>query len=193
MLKKLFVLFISFAAFSQMAFAATYQIDKAHSQVSFIIPHMKFFKVRGAFTEFSGTLEADPSKKSIQAVTGTISVNSIDTKEPKRDDHLRSPDFFDAPNYPEMTFVSKRVEGSGDSITVYGDLTIRGVTKEVKLEGRFLGSLKTPQGERAGFEAAGKINRFDYGLKWNRLLESGGLVVGEEATITIEVEAIRQS
>src|SRR5687768_4995084 len=153
--------------------------------------------VKGRFAEVEGTIvldEANPERSSVEA---RVAVAGIDTKQPDRDAHLRSADFFDTENHPYLTFRSTRVEtdgsgGSGGSggFTAYGDLTIRGVTREVALEGEYLGSNKSPYGfQVAGFSAATKINRRDYGLNWNAALETGGVLVGDEVKISLEIEA----
>ncbi len=193
MLKKLSLLFVALLLVTPSSFAATYQIDPAHTQIHFTIAHLMVFKVRGNFNDFSGTIEADPAAKTLSSAQAVIQVSSIDTRNQKRDDHLRSPDFFEVAKYPEMTFVSKAVSGSGSDIIVTGDLTIKGVTKEVILTGAFLGATADPWGNnRAGFEATGTINRKDFGLTWNKALETGGVVVGDEVEIGLEVEAIMQ-
>jgi polyisoprenoid-binding protein YceI len=193
MLKRIFV-FVAVTFLSiQVAAAAVYQVDPVHSQVEFTVNHLVVFKVSGSFNEYSGEIEADSVSKALTSAKAVIKVDSIDTREPKRDAHLLSADFFDAANHPEMTFVSKRVEGSGDNITVYGDLSIRGTTKEVALKGSFRGENTDPWGNvRAGFSASTVINRHDYGLSWNKALETGGFVVGDEVTISLEVQAVRQ-
>lgn len=181
------ILFLS----AQLASAATYQIDTVHSQVEFTVDHLVIFKVSGSFNDYQGEIETDSAAKTLKAAKAEIKVASIDTREPKRDDHLRSADFFDAENHPNMTFVSKRVEGHGRDITVYGDLTIRGTTREVALKGSFLGENTDPWGNvRAGFSASTVINRHDYGLSWNKALETGGVVVGDQVTITLEIQGI---
>ncbi len=191
MLKKLLLLIIAVMIGAPASFAATYQLDPAHTQIHFTIPHLMVFKVRGNFNDFSGAIEADATKNSLNSAKATVQIASIDTRNQKRDDHLRSADFFEADKYPEMTFVSKTVSGSGSDIQVVGDLTIKGITKEVTLNGAFLGAAIDPWGnQRAGFEATGKINRKDFGLTWNKALETGGVVVGEEVEIGLEVEAI---
>lgn len=191
MIKKLFLLAIALLLAAPTAFAATYQIDPAHTQIHFTIPHLMVFKVRGNFNDFTGSIEADAATNSLTKATATIQVASIDTSNQKRDDDLRSTNFFDAKQFPQMIFVSKKVAGSGADITVTGDLTIKGTTKEVVLKGGFLGAATDPWGnKRAGFEATGKINRKDFGLTWNKALETGGVVVGDEVEIGLEVEAI---
>lgn len=193
MLKKMLLLTVALLIAAPSAFAASYQIDPAHTQIHFTIPHLVVFKVRGNFNDFAGSIEADAASNSLTGTTATVKIASIDTRNLKRDDHLRSADFFDAGKYPEMTFVSKKVEGSGENITVTGDLTIKGNTKEVVLTGGFLGAATDPWGnKRAGFEATGKISRKDFGLTWNKALETGGMVVGDEVEIGLEVEAVME-
>ena len=172
-------------------FAASYQVDPVHSQIRFTVPHLMVFKVRGNFNDFTGSIEADPATNSLAAATAKIQVASIDTRNQKRDDHLRSPDFFNAALFPEITFVSTNIEGSGNNIIVTGVLTIKGNIKEVTLKGGFLGVATDPWGnQRAGFEATGMINRRDFGLTWNKALETGGVLIGDEVEIGLEVEAV---
>jgi polyisoprenoid-binding protein YceI len=194
MFRKLSPIFAVFAAFiltAQAASAATYGVDPVHSHVQFSVDHLVVFQVSGTFDEYEGEIEADASGKTLKSAKASIKVASIDTREAKRDDHLRSADFFDAANHPIMTFVSRKVEGSDDDITVFGDLTIRGTTREVSLKGRFRGANTDPWGNvRAGFSASTVINRHDYGLNWNKALETGGFVVGDDVTITLEIQGV---
>lgn len=193
MYKKIFTIFTAMILAAQISTAATYQVDPVHSQVEFSVDHLVIFKVNGSFNEYQGVIEADAASKSLTSAKAEIKVASIDTREAKRDAHLLSADFFDAENHPIMTFASKRVEGSGDNITVVGDLTIRGTTKEVALKGSFRGENTDPWGNvRAGFTASTVINRHDYGLSWNKALETGGFVVGDEVTIRLEVQGVRK-
>lgn len=193
MLKKILILIAVSILTAQIASAATYKVDPVHSQIEFTVDHLVVFKVSGSFNEYQGEIEADPGTKSLQSAKAEIKVASIDTREPKRDGHLLSADFFDAENHPLMTFASKRVEGSGDNITVVGDLSIRGTTKEVALKGSFRGENTDPWGNiRAGFSASTTINRHDYGLSWNKALETGGFVVGDKVTINLEIQGVRQ-
>ncbi len=192
MLNKLLFLFALFFLFTQPAFAANYKIDPAHSEVGFTVEHLMIFKVSGFFTDFAGTIEADPETKTLNAVSAAIQTTSIDTRIEKRDNHLRSPDFFDVAKHPEMTFVSKKIVGSGADIKVHGDLTIRGTTKPVVLDGAYLGENKDAWGNvRAGFAAKGKINRKDFGLLWNKLLETGGVTVGDEVETNLQIQGIK--
>lgn len=191
MIKKLSLLFLATLFFASTAFAETFVVDTNHTQIHFSVQHLVVFKVRGNFNDFVGSLEADPKTRTLVSVQATIQAASIDTRIKKRDKHLRSSDFFDAAKYPEIQFKSKKVTGSGDNISVTGDLTIKGITKEVVLNGSFLGTTTGPQGKlRAGFEATGTINRKDFGLNWNKVTETGGLIVGDEIQIGLEIESI---
>jgi polyisoprenoid-binding protein YceI len=169
-----------------------WRIDPAHSAAHFSVRHMMVSNVRGHFGKISGTAAWDPADPSKASVEVTIDVNSIDTREPKRDAHLKSPDFFDAANHPTMTFTSKRVERAGEGrLRLIGDLTIRGVTREVvfDVEGPSP-EIPGPRGARIGATATTRINRKDFGMTWNRTLDAGGLVVGDEVQITVDVELI---
>ncbi len=192
MIRKILLLIAVLISSAQLVSADVYQVDPVHSQLQFTVDHLMIFKVSGTFDDFQGTIEADSATGSLTSARAVIKVASIDTREPKRDDHLRSTDFFDAANHPELTFVSKKIEGSGNAITVYGDLTIRGTTREVALKGSFRGTNTDPWGnQRAGFSAGTVINRHDYGLNWNKALETGGVLVGDDVTINLEIQAIQ--
>ena len=193
MLKKLLLIAALLMLIAQSGFAASYKIDPAHSEVGFTVDHLMIFKVSGFFTEFAGTIEADPTTKTLSKVSATIQTTSVDTRIEKRDNHLRSPDFFDVAKYPEMTFVSKKIEGSGTGVKVHGDLTIRGTTKPIVLAGSFQGQNKDAWGNvRAGFAAKAKISREEFGLTWNKLLETGGVTVGDKVEINLQVQGIQQ-
>ncbi len=180
-------------SFSSSAATTTYMVDAAHSQIHFSVTHLMFFKVRGSFNEFSGSVDVDPAAKTLSAARATINTTTINTRDEKRDEHLRSNDFFDATNHPTISFTSKKVSGSGDNMTVIGDITIRGVTKEIILKGSFVGAMTDHMGnERAGFIATGEVNRKDFGLNWNRALETGGVVVGDTVEIGLEIAAVKQ-
>ena len=172
----------------------TWQIDNAHSEVTFSVRHMMISKVRGRFNSFRGTIDFNEAEPARSTVNVEIDVDSIETRDAQRDGHLRSADFFDVANYPLMTFVSTRVEPTSNNTgRIVGDLTIRGVTREVVLDVEYAGQSKSPWGSTsAGFHAETKINRKDWGLNWNQALETGGILVGEEVTITIELELIKQ-
>lgn len=193
MLKKIPILLLTLLLTAPATFAVTYQVDPVHTQIHFTVPHLMVFKVRGNFNDFSGTIEVDGPDNTLSSAAAVIKTASIDTRNQKRDEHLRSADFFDTGKYPEIRFVSKKISGGGTDITVVGDLTIKGITREVTLKGGFLGAATDPWGnQRAGFEAVGKINRHDFGLTWNKALETGGVVVGEEVDLGLEVEAVWQ-
>jgi|SRR5271157_1304071 len=174
----------------------TYQIDSAHSAAHFSVRHMMISNVRGDFTKVSGTLLLDPDKPANSSVEALIDAASINTREAQRDAHLKSADFFDVEKYPEMAFRSKSVAATGDGeLQVKGDLTIHGVTREVTLsvEGP-TPEAKDPWGNlRIGATATTRINRKDFGLVWNVALEAGGVLVGEEIKISIDLEAVRQA
>jgi len=167
-----------------------YQIDPTHSHMGFTVRHMLIAKVSGKFKEFSGTIDYDEKDITKSSVQVTIKTASIDTESERRDNHLRSADFFDAENFPEITFVSKKIEKRGNGYVAIGDFTMRGVTKEVTLPFTILGTIKDQRGStRMGVEALTTLNRFDYGVKWDRKLDNGGLVVSEQVELTLAVEA----
>lgn len=171
--------------------ATTWNIDRSHSTVGFRIRHMVIARVNGTFEDWSGTLTLDPENLTDSAVEVAINVASIDTHEADRDAHLRGADFFDAETYPQITFKSTSVEAvDAENLRVHGDLTIHGVTRPVVLDAEFGGRVTDPWGlDRVGFTAKTKIDRKDFGLTWNAALETGGLLVGDSAEITIELEA----
>jgi len=168
----------------------TWTIDRAHSEVTFRIRHF-MSRVSGTFTDWSGTIQADPAHWAGGSVTASISTASIDTREERRDTDLRSPRFFNADTFPTITFVSRSVAQQGDSLTITGDLTMRGVTRPVVLKGSVLGVMPGAR-PRAGFEVTTTLNRMDYGVAWNRMLEGGGTMLGDDVEIRINVEAVRQ-
>jgi len=172
----------------------TWIIDPAHSNVGFSIKHLMIATVRGSFTQANGTVSVDENDPTTAEIDITIPTASVNTRDEKRDAHLRSPDFFDVERFPNMTFRGKRVERqSGDTFRVIGDLTIRDVTREVQLDVELLGRAKDPWGnEKAGFEATTKIKRSEYGLTWNAALETGGVLVGDDVKISIEAELQKQ-
>ena len=173
---------------------STWNIDPSHSAIAFTVRHMVVSKTRGRFTKWSGQLRFDPDDPAASSVEVTIDPASVDTADAQRDAHLRSADFFDVDKFPLATFRSTKVEGrGGDRYQVTGDLTVHGVTKPVVLEVTFEGSGKDPWGgERAGFSASTSIDRRQFGLEWNKALETGGLLVGEKVDLTLEIESIKQ-
>lgn len=182
----------------QLEQKTTWNIDRAHSQVEFTVKHMMITKVRGRFADLEGTITVDEAEPQNSGVEVTIDAASIDTREEDRDAHLRSEDFLNVEEYPELTFRSTRVEGlelsEGAGFKVIGDLTIRGTTKQVELEARFEGRGQDPWGnERAAFSADTAIDRREYGLEWNQALETGGVLVGHEVKIHLEAQAVLDS
>ena len=170
---------------------AQWNIDASHSNVQFSVRHMVITKVRGAFKSYSGTLELDDDR-TLGQVDVRIDAASIDTGEPRRDEHLRSTDFLDVASHPQMRFVSSSISRQGDSYRIAGDLTIRGVTRSVVLDAEFQGQGKDPWGgQRAAFSARTSIDRQDFGLTWNQALETGGVLVGTKIDIEIEVQAVK--
>jgi polyisoprenoid-binding protein YceI len=172
---------------------ATYNVDTAHSDITFSVRHMVFAKVRGHFTKWSAQVSFDPKDPSKSSIDASIDAGSIDTREAQRDGHLKSADFLDTEKYPQITFKSRRIESAGDKrYKVIGDLTVHGVTRETPFEAEELGRGKDPWGnERVIFSAKGSVNRNDFGLKWNQTLETGGLLVGEKVDFEIDVEVIQ--
>jgi polyisoprenoid-binding protein YceI len=172
----------------------TWTIDAAHSQVEFAVRHLMISTVRGRFAGVRGTVVTDDSDPRTAQVDVTIDVHTIDTREAQRDAHLRSADFFDAERFPVLTFTGTRVtDVKGDRFKLVGDLTMHGVTREVTLDVTSEGRGKDPWGgERAGYSAVAKVNRSDFGLTWNQVLETGGIAVGDEIKIALDLELIKQ-
>jgi polyisoprenoid-binding protein YceI len=173
----------------------TYKADPAHSSVNFTVDHMVVNTVHGRFRQFEGTITVDPDNgNALKAASGTIQTKSIDTDIEKRDDHLRSPDFFDAEKFPTITFESTEIKKDGDNQVLVGKFTMHGVTKDVSLPCTLKGPIKSPMGGTIfGLEVNAKINRKDYGLAWNKVLEAGGLMVGEDVTIKINAEFVKRA
>ena len=171
----------------------TYALDVAHTHVGFVTRHLMVSKVRGQFTQFSGTITI-AEKPEDSSVEVEVDLDSVGTNDEKRDLHLRSADFFNTEVHPTMTFRSTSVRlGKGDRWIVTGDLTVAGVTRSIDLEVSYEGSASTPWGTTSiGFSATGKFNREDFGLNWNQALETGGFLVGKDITLELEAEAIRQ-
>lgn len=171
---------------------ARYDVDPDHSTIGFSVDHMVVSKTRGQFMEYTGFIEMDPDAKTVKTIEATIKTPSITTNHQKRDTHLKSPDFFDVQQYPTMTYKMKSYHKTGDGYTAVGDLTLHGVTREIMLVGNFNGANKDPWGNtRAGFTAEGKVNRKDFGVNWNKALDNGGVIVGNEVLIKLDVECIK--
>ena len=170
-----------------------WEIDSSHSSVHFSVRHLVIAKVRGSFARWSGTVQVPDGDFSKATVAVTIDASSIETGVADRDTHLKSADFFDVAQYPELRFVGKRIEGSGADVDVVGDLTIKGITREVALHVEQLGQAKDPWGNlRAAFSLKTSIDRKDFGLTWQQLLETGGLMVGDRVEIEAEIQAVKQ-
>lgn len=173
--------------------ATPHTLDVSHTEVGFSVKHLMITNVKGEFKDFDGEIDFDYKTKSFNKLNAVIQTASVDTGIVKRDNHLRSEDFFLAEKYPLITFNMKSYEADGDEGVMIGDLTIRGITKEVKLNVEDLGTIKDFQGNnRVGFTLEGKINRVDFDLKWNKALEFGGLAVSEKVKIEIQIEAVEQ-
>jgi len=179
-------------AVSNVPTAGTYALDQSHSHVSFSARHLMVTKVRGRFpvTEGKLVIGEDATTSTVEAV---IDVRAVDSGDPKRDEHLRSADFFDADNYPTVTFRSTKVVDKGDGdFTLEGDLTVRDQTRPVTLHGEFLGSQASPWGDtRIGFTAETEVSRKEWGLEWNVALETGGVLVGDKVKLTIDAEWVQ--
>jgi polyisoprenoid-binding protein YceI len=181
----------------QQTQVSRWQLDPAHTQVEFRAKHMMITTVRGRFADTSGTITVEEENPENSSVEVRIDARSIDTRVEDRDTHLRSADFLNVEKYPEITFRSRRIEGAhaepGDEFLVVGDLTIRGETKEVELTATYEGQGKDPWGgTRAGFTGSTKIDRRDWGLTWNQALETGGILVSNDITIELQVQAVRE-
>jgi polyisoprenoid-binding protein YceI len=172
----------------------TYAIDPSHTNAEFVVRHMMIAKVRGRFAALSGTIDVPEGTDVPASIQATLELESLTTSEAQRDAHLKSPDFFDAANHPQITFRSTKITPNGDELAVTGDLTIRGTTLPVVLKATFEGRTTDPWGNRrVGYEAHAKISRKDFGLTWNQALEAGGVAVGDEVKIELAVEAVAQN
>jgi polyisoprenoid-binding protein YceI len=169
-----------------------WNIDPTHSEVTFSVRHLMISKVAGSFNVFKGELEIDDQNLANSWVKAEADVSSVNTRDPQRDGHLKSPDFFDAEKYPTITFASTSVTKSGSDYKVTGDLSIHGVTKAVIFDVDYSGNVKDPYGmQRAGLSATTKINRGDFGMTFNSPLETGGVMLSDEVKITIDLEAVK--
>jgi polyisoprenoid-binding protein YceI len=174
-----------------LAEAAEWKADPAHSVLTFKVRHL-FSKTAGQFDEWSATLDFDPQKIEEGSVGVTIQSASINTQNEQRDGHLRSPDFFDVETYPTISFASSRIEKTEDGYLLHGTLDMRGVQKEIAIAFEFMGSGKDPWGNvRAGFAGQLVLDRKDFGIEWNKALDQGGLILGDEVEIEIEIEAVQ--
>jgi polyisoprenoid-binding protein YceI len=172
----------------------TWNVDPAHSSVGFAVKHMGIASVRGVFNEFEGTIEIADDDSAAKAF-GTVKVQSVDTNEPQRDDHLRSPDFFDAAQYPELRFESTAIEAlDNEEYRITGNLTIHGVTNEIVLHADVQGTDIDPWGNtRVGLEVTGQLSRGDYGMKFNQALGSGNVLVADKVKLELDISAVKQA
>lgn len=189
---RILTLFLAVAAAPLFA-AETFTIDKSHSDASFTVRHF-VSKVHGRFGDFDGAIQIDPARPEASSVVFTIKTASISTNDSKRDDDLRSPNFFDAAKFPEITFKSTKIAPAGkDKYDVTGTFTMHGVSKEITIPVAFLGYAKDPWGnERAGFELSTKLNRKDYGINWNKVLDAGGTMLGDDVDVSVTLETVKK-
>lgn len=175
------------------AFAVTWEIDASHSVVGFSVRHLMISNVKGIFKDVEGAIEFDGKDASKASVSATIQMTSVDTGVESRDKHLMNADFFDVEKFPTMTFKSTKVEPAGDNkAKITGDLTLHGVTKSVTLDAELNGVMASKKGDKAGFTATTSVLRGDFGLKYNKVLEAGGVAISDEVKITIEIEAVEK-
>ena len=180
------------ASATSQAEMARYDVDLDHSTIEFRVAHMVISKTTGRFIDYMGYIEMDPDALKVKALEAVIKTASVTTNHEKRDAHLRGPDFFNTEKYPTMTYKMKSYGKEGEDYVAVGDLTLLGVTKEITLKGSFNGVTKDPWGNmRSGFTAEGKLNRKEFGMNWNKVLDSGGVVVGDEVFIKLEMECIK--
>lgn len=180
---------------SSFAFASTWEIDTAHAAANFSVKHMMVSNVNGSLGDVTGKVDVDDKDVTKSKVDVTIDVKGINTKQTKRDDHLKSPDFFDVEKFPTATFKSTKIEkGEGSKLKVTGDLTLHGVTKPVVLDGELTNEVTNPfSGAKArGFSGTTTVNRKDFGLAWNKALEAGGVMVGEDVKVSVEAEFVKK-
>ena len=171
---------------------ARWNVDPEHSTIEFRVVHMLVSKTTGHFTEYQGFIDMDAEAGTVKVIEAAIKTASVNTNHAKRDAHLRNADFFDEEKYPTMTYRMKHYQKTADGYQAVGELTLRGVTKDITLTGNINGVAKDPWGNlRAGFNAEGKLNRKDFGMVWSKTLDGGGLVVGDEVLIKLDIECIK--
>ena len=176
-----------------LANASEYIIDETHTNVGFSVKHMMITNVKGDFKTYEANIDFDKDKKTFKVLKASIDTASIDTENEKRDEHLKSDDFFNSAKFPKMTFEMTSYKADGNEGEMNGNLTIRGITKPIKLKVGDISTVKDFKGQnRVGFSLEGKINRMDYDLKWNKVLEAGGVAVGDEVKIIVEIEAVEK-
>jgi polyisoprenoid-binding protein YceI len=191
--KLLLILFIALLVLPAAQAADTYQIDQKDSSIGFSVRHMVINKVHGRFTDFSGTVSLDPDDLTKSSVNASIKTASITTDDEARDRDLRSNKFLEVEKYPVMTFTSRRVEKNGDSYSLVGDLNLHGVSKEIKIPFTYNGTVKNTMGKlAAGFNGKVTINRQEWGINYNKVLDNGGLVAGDDVDIELDIVAVKQ-
>lgn len=191
--KKSWVIVLALGLLGSVTHAATYEVDVSHSSIGFSVRHMVISNVRGNFKEFGGSIEYTGESAADTKASANVVVASIDTDNQKRDDHLRSADFFDAEKFPAITFTTTRVDGTLPNVTLVGNLTIRDVTKEISIPVEFVGPVTDPWGnQRIGMSGSTTINRQDFGVSWSKSMDNGGLVVSDEVKLVLDVEAIQK-
>ncbi|RXK06504.1 polyisoprenoid-binding protein [Halarcobacter bivalviorum] len=192
-MKLLSKILLSSALAMTLANATPHTLDNMHTDVGFSVKHLMITNVKGNFTDYEGKIDFDYKTKTFNALEAKIKATSVNTGIEKRDNHLRSDDFFAAAKYPEITFKMKSYKADGDEGVMTGDLTIRGITKEVELDVEDIATIKDLEGNnRVGFTLEGKINRMDFDLKWNKALEFGGVAVSETVKLIVEVQAVEK-
>lgn len=184
--------FLALCSLNVQAETARWNIDPDHSLIEFRVAHMVISKTSGRFLDYRGFVEMDANAKTINAIEATINADSINTNHEKRDGHLRNADFLDVKQFPTIIYAMKTARKEGETYKAVGNLTLHGVTKEVTLTGTLNGVTKDPWGNtRAGFTADGTLNRKDFGMVWNKTLDTGGLVVGDDVHIHLDIECIK--
>jgi polyisoprenoid-binding protein YceI len=184
---KFFKLGLASLAVSTALFAGNYTVDAGHTNAGFTVKHMMITNVTGKFNDVAGTFEFDEKTKNLKSVSGEIITASIDTSNEKRDEHLKAPELFDAAQFPKITFKSTKIEKN----KVYGDLTMKGITKAVIFDLETSDVITDPWGkQRTGFSLNGKIKRTDFGISWNKALETGGVAVSDEVKLSIDIEGV---
>ena len=191
-LPLLFLALLSPCSNLAQAEPARWNVDPDHSTIEFRVAHMVVSKTTGHFLDYQGFIDMDAEAGTVKTIEATIKTASVNTKQEKRDAHLRNADFFDVEKYPTMTYRLKSYKKTADGYEALGELTLRGVTKDITLTGNFNGVAKDPWGNlRAGFNAEGKLNRKDFGMVWSKTLDGGGLVVGDDVLIKLDIECIK--
>ena len=190
MKRTMMMVILGLLVMARVAAADIYNIDTAHSTIGFDVKHLMVGTTSGAFNDYQGTVDYDPANAAATKIDVTIQAASINTRNEDRDNHLKSADFFDTANHPAIIFKSTKVEASGDGYVVTGDLTMRGVTKEISIPVSMAGPVQSPMGGYAiGISGKTTINRQDFGISWNKNLDQGGVVVGDEVVVIVNVEA----